>query len=446
MTAHSTRIAVQSRRRLVRDALCAYFASSRDFLVVGQAGGVDALAELCALRRPDIVLVDTEPLSPGTLSALRGLCQEFPTVQLIVTYAQAEPETLDAAVRAGVSALVPCSAGLAGLMRELRGYPGARGRASRDGASLTDRELEIVSLLGSGHSVPEMAHLLRISPHTVENHKRHIYVKLGVGNQIHAVSRATSLGLVAPGPTGTPPRRAGVEPGRPELAVLAGTPGPLLDEVTGVLVGRGLPILYVRAPDDLGREHSALWHLGPLAVVLVEPGPVDWAVADTWASPTVLVCPAEPDLALIVDALLRGAQALIRGADVADQLVPVLALVARGYVTLPSGHLGELIDLLGVRGGARNGNGVPVLTRRERDILASIALGHTVRQSARALGIAVKTVENTQARLFQKLGVHNRSGALTIAYRLGLIDPSAGLPSSGVASLEPDEFVYLPER
>jgi DNA-binding NarL/FixJ family response regulator len=441
MSAPSTRIAVQSRRRLVRDALCAYFASRRDFLVVGQAGGIDALADLCALRRPDIVLVDTEPLCPSTLSTLNGLRQEFPTVQLVVTYAHAEPEALDAAVRAGVSTLVPCSAGLAGLMRELRAYDSTRGRASRDGVSLTDRELEIVSLLGSGHSVPEMAHLLRISPRTVENHKRHIYVKLGVGNQIHAVSRATSLGLVAPDRGDPPARRAGTEDGRPELVVLAGTPGPLLDEVTGVLVGRGMPILHVRAPDEMGREHSALWHRGPLAAVLIEPGPADWAVADTWASPTVLVCPAEPELAEVVDALLRGAQALIRGTDVADQLVPVLTLVARGYVTLPAGHLGELIDLLGVRGGTRNGTGVPVLTGRERDILASIARGHTVRQSARALGIAVKTVENTQARLFQKLGVHNRSGALTIAYRLGLIDPAAGLP----ADPEPDDLVGVPD-
>lgn len=67
------------------------------------------------------------------------------------------------------------------------------------------------------------------------------------------------------------------------------------------------------------------------------------------------------------------------------------------------------------------GDTLPALTAREWDILRSIADGHTVRQTARALGIATKTVENTQARLFRKLGVHNRVGALGTAHALGLL-------------------------
>lgn len=59
------------------------------------------------------------------------------------------------------------------------------------------------------------------------------------------------------------------------------------------------------------------------------------------------------------------------------------------------------------------------LTGREEQVLQSIARGHTIRQTARALGIAAKTVENTQARLFRKLGARNRAEALTVAYRLG---------------------------
>jgi DNA-binding CsgD family transcriptional regulator len=65
---------------------------------------------------------------------------------------------------------------------------------------------------------------------------------------------------------------------------------------------------------------------------------------------------------------------------------------------------------------------MPALTAREFDILCCIARGHTIRQTARTLGIAAKTVENTQARLFRKLGVRNRMEALTTADALGLID------------------------
>jgi len=63
-----------------------------------------------------------------------------------------------------------------------------------------------------------------------------------------------------------------------------------------------------------------------------------------------------------------------------------------------------------------------VLTTREGEILSSIARGDTVRQTARTLGIAEKTVENTQARLFRKLGARNRAGALANAHELGLVD------------------------
>ncbi len=71
----------------------------------------------------------------------------------------------------------------------------------------------------------------------------------------------------------------------------------------------------------------------------------------------------------------------------------------------------------------------PELTPREYDILHSIAMGHTVRQTARLLDIAEKTVENTQARLFLKLGTRNRAGAIAAAHVLGLLDPAHITPA-----------------
>jgi DNA-binding CsgD family transcriptional regulator len=61
---------------------------------------------------------------------------------------------------------------------------------------LTPREMGIVYLMSAGHSTPEIAGLLELRPRTVENHKRHIYAKLGVSSQSHAVALAISLGLL----------------------------------------------------------------------------------------------------------------------------------------------------------------------------------------------------------------------------------------------------------
>jgi DNA-binding NarL/FixJ family response regulator len=67
---------------------------------------------------------------------------------------------------------------------------------------------------------------------------------------------------------------------------------------------------------------------------------------------------------------------------------------------------------------------LPDISPRERDILYSIARGDSVRETARNLGITSKTVENTQTRLFRKLGVRNRVTALATAHRLGLLSPA----------------------
>jgi DNA-binding CsgD family transcriptional regulator len=55
------------------------------------------------------------------------------------------------------------------------------------------------------------------------------------------------------------------------------------------------------------------------------------------------------------------------------------------------------------------------------DIIQSITRGEVIKQTAIALGISAKTVENLQSRLFRKLGVRNRAQAVARAHSLGLI-------------------------
>jgi DNA-binding NarL/FixJ family response regulator len=423
ITGRSIRLAVQSSHRLIRDALSAFFASRPEFTVVGQTGSVESLYALCSLRRPDVTLVDAGPLTVELVESLRGLRATFASTEVVVAYSDLTPQALDAAVHAGLTGLVPRSRGLDAVLRLVRQRANPIGRVP-DGLALTDRELEIISLLGAGHSVPQMAELLRISPRTVENHKRHLYAKLGVGSQSHAVSRATSLGLLETGTEVEETTRADVADRRAPLVVVRGPDGPCLDSVLVTLVASGIPVVHARPRSPAREEHWARWHRGASAAVLVDPTPDDWRLPATLGAPTVVVHSVEPDLTATVDALLRGAHALVAGEDVGADLAAVLSLVSHGYFAMNAARVGALTDWMRVRF-AEGFSEVPELTARERDILASIARGHTVRQTARALGIAAKTVENTQARLFRKLGAHNRAGALTIAYRLGLIDPAA---------------------
>jgi DNA-binding NarL/FixJ family response regulator len=142
----------------------------------------------------------------------------------------------------------------------------------------------------------------------------------------------------------------------------------------------------------------------------------------------VVVQSAQPDLSVVADLLATGARAVVHATDAAADLPEVLSLVSRGYVALSAEHATELAGWMAVRH-AERGSGVPDLTAREQDILGLLARGQTIRQAARTLGIAAKTVENTQARLYRKLGTRNRTETLSVAYRLGLLDQTSSAPA-----------------
>jgi DNA-binding NarL/FixJ family response regulator len=291
---------------------------------------------------------------------------------------------------------------------------------------LTQREMMIIYLMSAGHTVSEIAKLLELRPRTVENRKRSIYEKLGVGNQSHAVAKAIWLGLLQPGQPPTLPRRGPApqrhvgESGRVLLAVLLGQPGKGRDEVAQLLISERVPLVVAAKREELVGDHWVWWQRGPIVTVLVDPEPADWTATIALGAPTVLVRSSDVagELA-IADALARQAGGVVTLADAAAGLTATLHAVSQGMMVMSWEYAGGLL-----RSAPSPSPAMPKLTAREYDILGSIARGHTIRQTARTLGIAAKTVENTQARLFRKLGVRNRTEALTIADALGLIDPS----------------------
>ena len=70
-------------------------------------------------------------------------------------------------------------------------------RQDRPGAlGLSDRERDVLELMASGATNPEIAEQLHLSKHTVKEHTSAVYRKLGVRNRTEAVQRAQRLGLL----------------------------------------------------------------------------------------------------------------------------------------------------------------------------------------------------------------------------------------------------------
>lgn len=318
--------------------------------------------------------------------------------------------------------------------------------------SLTRREMMVIILMSAGHTAPEIATLLELRPRTVENHKRHIYEKLGVGSQSQAVAKAIGLGLLHPARMRTlglprPGRsdHAG-EPGLTILAVLMGPANETRDKVAQLLISERVPLVITAEPEGLSRDHWVLWQRGRVVVLLIDPEPSDWSAAGSLSANTVVIWSRDiPEQLAIADALARKACGLVAKADVATDLSPVLATVAQGLLVMSWRYAEALLKWT-----PSMSLKVPKLTARERGILASIASGHSIRQTARALGIATKTVENIQARLFRKLGARNRMDALTIADSWGLLErtvPAASYssPVGHFPSLPPEPVTFKPE-
>jgi DNA-binding NarL/FixJ family response regulator len=411
------RLVVKSRRRLVREAICGYLAGRVEFSVVGHAGSINALAELCTLSRPDVALVDAGELTVPTVEALGRVRSAVPGTEVVVTYADVSTQALTVAAATGITQLVPSSHGLNAVLHRVRqcALPGRRRRP--DGMALTRHDVRLVALLSSGHGTRELADILRVSPRTVENHKRRLYAKLGVTSASHAVSRAASLGLIDQ----PPPAQTDPQDGRSPLIVVYGPDGPVIDAAMRVLIAAQLTVVRIGTPTEPGGDHRAPWHGGPIVAVLVDPTYDDWREQARLGARPIVVLSAEPGPAMSVDMLLRGAHALLRAEDVASDLASVLSVVVRGYMAVDAAQLKIVTDWMAARPGARSA-AVPVLTGREKDILNLLASGRTIRQTGQALGISAKTVENAQGHLFRKLGVRNRAEALALAYRLGLLD------------------------
>ena len=335
----SSRIAVCSGDQLRRDALAAYLGMLPDFTLVGQVSGSTGLIPLVELQRPDIVLVDGGPRPDERVPALRELRDRFPGIAVVLVYERLSTTEFAAVGGLGLSALVPYAHGLGGLLAVLRTLPNGTWQTVNGAAALTARQREILLLLRSGHQVDEIAELLAITPGTVENHKRRVYAKLGTAPP----QAATTAPPDADAEERHPPL------GRPVLAVAVGTPGPVLDRVVTTLITNRMAVVREHGPEAVAQVHWLRTHRGPVVRVLVNPT-VDQVQAGAALGWTAVMVHDEPvDRRGMAEAVAHGITGLVPSGAVEQELVPVLNLVAAGYLVFDPMSTSSFTDALTAR-------------------------------------------------------------------------------------------------
>lgn len=224
---------------VTRSGLRTLLGAQPGIVVIGEAADGVEVVEQARRLRPDVVLMDVRMPRRNGIEATRQLLSESiessessessesiestgstgpPKVVVITTFENDDYVT--AALSAGASGFVlkrlpvrriaeavrVVAAGEAILFpTTLRRMVAARPLDSAEAlpkAALTVREDEVLRLMATGLSNPEIAESLTVSLETVKTHVGNVLTKLGAQNRTHAVVIAYESGLVVPGFTG----------------------------------------------------------------------------------------------------------------------------------------------------------------------------------------------------------------------------------------------------
>ncbi len=205
------RLLIVDDHPVVRDGLRGMLASDSDLEVVGEAeDGREALTAAAELR-PDVILMDLRMPGLGGAAAIRELGERGVTARVLVLTTYDSDSDVVPALEAGATGYLLKDAPRAELVAAIRAA--ARGEAVLSPSvatrlvrqlqapaqdALSDRELEVLTVIAHGETNRGAASRLFISEATVKTHLLHIYAKLDVNDRAAAVAAAYERGLLVP--------------------------------------------------------------------------------------------------------------------------------------------------------------------------------------------------------------------------------------------------------
>ncbi len=216
------RVVVADDQALIRGGFRALLDAEPDIAVVGEAAGGDEALIVVRRERPDVVLMDIRMPGGDGLAATEAIVADpaLEATRIIVVTTFELDEYVAQAIRAGASGFLVKDTEPAELIRAVRvvasgdallspgvtrrlltQVAGAIGAPLDDGviAGLTEREREVLGLVGRGLTNEEIGGALFLSPLTAKTHVSRIMSKLAARDRVRLVVIAYETGLVSPG-------------------------------------------------------------------------------------------------------------------------------------------------------------------------------------------------------------------------------------------------------
>jgi len=199
---------------IVRSGLRRLLTAEPHWQIAEAATGHEALVQIQA-DQPDLVVLDLNLPGLGGFELLRRILREHPPTRILVLSMHVQASFAARAIQAGACGYMSKNAAPAELLKALRVVAeGGRyieveiaqavalqtATASDPANRLSERDLEIVRLLGAGHSLTEIAAALGLGYKTVANTCTQIKAKLGVSRTADLIRLGTAAGDAEPLP------------------------------------------------------------------------------------------------------------------------------------------------------------------------------------------------------------------------------------------------------
>ncbi len=206
------RIVLADDHRMLREAFAQFLEA--DYEVVGQAADGRELLTIANELRPDVIVLDIGmPLLNG-LDAARKLRSNLPDVKLIFLTVSEDPDLAVEAFRVGASGYLLKNSAASELLQAIeealqeRSYVtplAAKGLMNaclhpamvEKKDAISPRKREVLQLLTEGHTMKEIARILKITPRTVAFHKYQLMKELGITSSAELVRYGVKEHLVS---------------------------------------------------------------------------------------------------------------------------------------------------------------------------------------------------------------------------------------------------------